>query len=328
MLRSESKLLPAGDLGGAINKSPAGIGIGAQKRNLITTDLRLRGKNSDQIPASGSYWVPARLDLDTMLSKIDPRLVEKTVVIKGPFSARYGPGFAFIDFEFLTTPRFSNGGDSGGSSSIEYQTNGDRFYARQEVWTGTEDFGARVTYGNKTGKSYETGLNNGSVSMIPGGYDSRDVNAAIGWDPQPGHRIELNYLRLDQTGIEFPGQILDIDQLQTDAGEVTYTIADHAFFDFGSFETWYNRTQFVGDNLAAGKRRQIPLFNDVGLTYLTDVLSISAGYDFNLSWGSAETTQTTAGIDLRHIHQKLDEFASSICWVGTTPTRRFHRQAS
>ena len=49
--------------------------------------------------ASGSYWAPARQDLDTMLSKIDSRIISDMIVIKGPYSARYGPGFDFVDFQ-------------------------------------------------------------------------------------------------------------------------------------------------------------------------------------------------------------------------------------
>ncbi len=305
--RSESRRLPASDLGGALGKSSKKLGVGVQARNPIVHDVRSRGKHLGQLLASGSYWVPARLDLDTMLSKIDPRIVEHTVVIKGPYSARYGPGFDFIDFQLQRAPLFSDGPQSGGSSSIEYQTNGERWYGRQNVWAGTENLGVLFSYGHKVGNDYETG----GGFTIPASYNSRDFEAALGWNPQPGHHIEVDYLRLDQTDVELAGQILDISHLKTDAGEITYTIENQDSFDLFSFETWYNRTAFDGDNLSSGKRQQIPLFDQLDLTYRTDVVSVSTGFDLNLTWGSADTRQTTLGLDLRHIHQRLDEFAMS-----------------
>jgi len=305
--RSESRRLPASDLGGALGKSSKKLGIGVQARNPIVHDVRSRGKHLGQLLASGSYWVPARLDLDTMLSKIDPRIVEHTVVIKGPYSARYGPGFDFIDFQLQRAPLFPDGPQSGGSSSIEHQTNGERWYGRQNAWAGTENPGVLFSYGHKVGNDYETG----GGFTIPASYNSRDFEAALGWNPRPGHHIEVDYMRLDLTDVELAGQILDISHLKTDAGEITYTIDNQDSFDLLSFETWYNRTAFDGDNLSSGKRQQIALFDQLDLTYRTDVVSVSTGFDLNLTWGSADTQQTTLGLDLRHIHQRLDEFAMS-----------------
>ena len=37
------------------------------------------------------------MDLDTMLNKIDSRIVNDITVIKGPYSALYGPGSNFVD---------------------------------------------------------------------------------------------------------------------------------------------------------------------------------------------------------------------------------------
>ena len=42
-----------------------------------------------QLAASGSYWIPARIDLDTLLSKIDSRIVDDVIVINS-FSKYFG----------------------------------------------------------------------------------------------------------------------------------------------------------------------------------------------------------------------------------------------
>ena len=50
-----------------------------------------------------------RLDLDSMLSKIDPYLIQTATVIPGPYGVQYGPGFSFINVQTIDTPRSTNG---------------------------------------------------------------------------------------------------------------------------------------------------------------------------------------------------------------------------
>ena len=70
------------------------------------------------------------MDLDTMLSKIDSRIIDNMIVVKGPYSSRYGPGFDFVDVQLLDAPRFMDGFQSRGSSSVDYKTNGEQWYGR------------------------------------------------------------------------------------------------------------------------------------------------------------------------------------------------------
>lgn len=107
----------ASDAGSLLGKSNSAPGVAIQKRTPITTDTRSRGSHAGQLLASGSYWVPARQDLDTMLSKIDSRIVSDVIVIKGPYSARYGPGFSFFDVSLLDAPRYAGGFEAHGSTS-------------------------------------------------------------------------------------------------------------------------------------------------------------------------------------------------------------------
>ncbi len=84
ILGSESKARSTSDLGSLLGESANSRGVATQKRNPIVTDPRVRGSRVGQLNASGSYWVPARADLDTMLSKIDSRLIDRVDVVKGP----------------------------------------------------------------------------------------------------------------------------------------------------------------------------------------------------------------------------------------------------
>ncbi len=103
-----------------------------------------------------------------MMNKIDSRLIDSLIVIKGPYSSRYGPGFSFVDFDLLMTPRYENGFELHGASSLDYQSNGDQWYGRQTFQGGDERWGFRASYGHRTGSDYTTG----DGFTIPSSYKS------------------------------------------------------------------------------------------------------------------------------------------------------------
>lgn len=247
------------DSGNLLGKSSTVRGVSSQQRTPITTDTRVRGERTGQVLAAGSYWAPVRLDLDTMMNKIDSRLVDSLIVIKGPYSPRYGPGFSFIDIDLLPTPRYEGGREFHGTTSIDYLTNGEQVYGRQTIFGGDADSGYRASYGHRTGNDYTAG----DGREIPASYKSRDINLAFGRDLDPHRKVEFNYLRLDQTDVEFPGLVFDTRYLVTDGYEVKYFDDAPRFGDYHMAEVWYNRTRFEGDTLALSKNTQIPLLSTI-----------------------------------------------------------------
>ena len=217
VLGSESKGRLATDAGSLLRKSSSSLGISTGRRSPVITDTRIRGTQNGQLLASGSYWFPVRQDLDTLLSKIDSRSISDIIVIKGPYSSRYGPGYSFVDFELLQTPRYENGQESHGSSSLDYQTNGDQWYGRQSLWGGDSDYGYRIGYGMRSGVDYQTG---DGIDM-PASYKSGNLDFAFGFDIDECRSVEMTYMRLDQNDVQLANQINILDYLETDAFEVT-----------------------------------------------------------------------------------------------------------
>lgn len=127
-----------------------------------TSDPRIRGSRVGQLAANGSYWAPARIDLDTILSKIDSRIIQDMVVVKGPYSVRYGPGLDFIDVELLRSPRYDGPTQVHGGTSFDYQANGEQWYGRQTLMAGGSNWGVRAGYGHRTGNA----SNPGTQSLI------------------------------------------------------------------------------------------------------------------------------------------------------------------
>lgn len=303
---SEAKIRVSTDSANLLGKSPSALGISVQRRTPIVTEPRIRGSRIGSLAASGSYWVPARLDLDTMLSKIDSRIIGNIVAIDGPYSALHGPGFSFLDVQLLEAPRYADGFETHGFTSADYKANGEQVYGRQQLWGGGADWGFRVGYGHRTGNDTRSG--NGT--SIPSSYNSRDLDVALGFDLTDSSWLEFNYLRLDQTGVEFPGQAFDIDFLVTDGYEVEYTLVDQQLFDRFVVDAWYNRTRFEGNAQNASKRQQFPFYDTIRFVGFTDVDSLSTGTKLAWSWGEVEATHLTAGIDFRHIKQELNEISS------------------
>ncbi|MEM6470220.1 MAG: TonB-dependent receptor, partial [Planctomycetota bacterium] len=297
------------DVGSLLNQTKGAQGVSVQHRTPIISDTRVRGQRVGQVLASGSYWAPARMDLDTMMSKIDSRLIDDVILIKGPYAASYGPGFRFVDIEFIHSPRYEKR-ETHGSTSASYVTNGQHWYGRQSLWGGDEDSGFFISYGHRTANDYETGQ---SDFFMPSSFKSRDLFVAMGWDLSEHESLEFNLLRLDQTDVEFPGLVYDINFLVTDGYEATYTNTEAWWSDQFRMEVWYNRTRFEGDTSRPGKSRQIPdlklkLESPSGTegTAFTDVDALSAGYrmesQFDLGNG-----HVTFGSDLILVNQELND---------------------
>lgn len=330
VIGEEGKFRVATDAGSLLGRSRTVRGVTTQKRTPIVSDPRIRGDRVGRLIASGSYWFPARQDLDTMLNKIDARLISDMIVIKGPYSVRYGPGFDFVDFQLLETPRF-DGYEMHGSSSYEFLTNGSQWYGRSMVMAGDIDYGYRVSYGHRKGSDYRAG--NGM--RLPTSYESRDLDVALGYEVSEDSQVEFNYLRLDQTGVEFPGLVFDINALVTDGFSAKYSAQNLPHADLLTVEGWYNATRFYGDTFGAGKNRQIPplagSLAPFGIPIdgqaITEVDAYSAGTRLAASWGDVDSEQLTIGADFTYLGQALDDIedpTNAGGLIGNFPIPRSH----
>ncbi len=189
---------------------------------------------------------------------------------------------------------------------MDFNSNGNQFLGQQSIGVAGEHGGIRTNYSHRTGDDYRAG----DGSTVAAGYESRELTIAAGHDFGDGRSIELSLLRLDQTDVEFPGYVFDIDFLVTDAYEVAYIDENPFVSDRMATEVWYNRTRFEGDAQNPAKRDQFPLLDRISYVGNTDVDSLSTGYRQGLTWKPSEDFRFTAGHDLRFIKQELNEIAS------------------
>ncbi len=312
----------ASDAASLVERTPDSHAVATQRRNPIVRDPRVRGTRPGQLLASGSNYIPGRPDLDTPISKLDSDILDRVNVVAGPYAARYGPGLAFLDVGFKPTPRYEDAPEFHGQTSLAFQSQGPQASGRQSVWGGGEDWGVRLGYGYRAGDDYHDGQGN----RIPSGYQSGVLDLAVGIDPTPDSRLEVNYFRLDQNDVEFSGQIFDIDSLRTDAVDVRYSMFDGDWYDLAEVNVWLNDTAFNGDAQNPDKRRQIPALDRPQYVGFTDVNLLNTGYRGLLEWGESGSAKATVGTDLRFIRQDLDEI-STFNTFGIGGVRRVTRNS-
>ncbi len=264
------------------------------------------------------------MDLDTIVSKIDSGIVQDMVAIKGPYSAMYGPGLAFLDVVTVGTPRATccdGGVIFNGRTLLTYDTNGEGWYGRQSFSGGGTNWGFRISDGIRTASDYESG--NGTD--IRSSYKQNDIDFALGYDFSDYSRFEFNYVRLDVGGMEFYNQPTDLDWLVTNGFTGRYQLDYTEYFDHLEVSGYYNRTREAQDN--GGFPRPVGIFAlGTGTQVASSFINVNTyanqeswGYRTGVSWGDFDTSHLTIGTDLRHRNNRLNE-TSNFDVTSVTPT--------
>lgn len=353
---------PNADLGQSLSLASGTTGIEIQRRNAVVADARIRGYHFGQVSTwgDGGFFFPARLDLDTAISKFDPDSIRELSVIKGPYSVRYGPGFAFLDIVTFDAPRAKEGCDweLHGRTMLGYQSNGQRWSGLQTVEYGARDWGFRATYNILAGNDYYAP---GYVSPIegsnrvPSSYNSNNFNFALGYDLSPNTSIEFKGLRIRQQDLEFPGLYFDITQLDSEAYSLRLTDKNRPHYDLLTLDLWYNTTVVDGDTQQGYKQaflsRFLPGPSGFGLTptptqpnypnfvatrdaqgnptgYLplftdsstTHIAQSSEGFRAAATWGKKDTVNFTLGTDFTRVNNSLQENIEVLDPSGQVPT--------
>ncbi len=108
----------------------------------VSIDPRIRGYNSSELngSANGVTQYKSIQDVDSLFSQIDPGNIQEIRTVDGPYTSLYGPGFAFITAD-LVSPRRYDQPETHISTVFNYDSNGQGFYSRENVWTRVEQLG-------------------------------------------------------------------------------------------------------------------------------------------------------------------------------------------
>jgi outer membrane receptor protein involved in Fe transport len=311
----------AADVGNLLQRSDQAQGVEVQQRNSVIVDPRIRGYRTGQYltTADGAAFFPARLDLDTPVSKFDPGSIRDVRVIRGPYTSLLGPALSFLDIATADTPRATNGCgiEYHGRTALGYQTNGQQWNALQGVSAAGENWGFRGSYNWLNGVNYHDGFGD----SIPAHYTVNNINYAFGFDLTDRSSLEFKGLRVRQSNVELPGLYFDTRQADTEAYDLRYRVKDLGVFNEVSFNLWYNTTVGRGDTLNQPKQLFVDTllqqsFQDVrpGVPFsfhdqsTTRFGERSIGYRLAGVWGNNKDELTvTAGTDLNVFGQGLIE---------------------
>jgi iron complex outermembrane recepter protein len=259
---AQAQSLAPTDLGALLQSAQSVQSVSTTRRSPVALDPNIRGYKFGQVytQANGAYWFPVREDMDSMLSKIDPGMVQDVIVIPGPYGLRYGPGLAFIDIVTQDTPRYDSGSGSDYRANGNIRTNGAQLYGRLTAEGGGDDWGYRISYGHREGDNYLAG--NGL--QIPSSYDNGDVWAQYGFSTSKYQKVEFSYLRLDQNLTNYAAQFFDVNTLETDAGTLRAVDDDPCSpWTKAVLEGWWNRTHFTGSITDSKRDPKFPVIQRV-----------------------------------------------------------------
>jgi outer membrane receptor protein involved in Fe transport len=250
------------DLGALLQSANSVQSVNTTRRSPVALAPNIRGYEFNEIysQANGAYWFPVREDLDSMLSKVDPGMIQDVVVIPGPYGLRYGPGLSFIDIVMSDTPRYDDGPGSDYRANGDIRTNGGQLYGRITAEGGDIDYGYRISYGHRVGDDYTAG--NGE--KIPSSYDSGDVWAQYGFNINPYQKVEFSFLRLDQNLTNYAAQFFDVNTMETMGTTLRATDEDPMSpWTKAVYEGWWNRTQFTGSITDSKRDPNFPVIQRV-----------------------------------------------------------------
>ena len=291
------------DAGTILLDSPSATNVSLFRRPIISQPY-IRGYNNRQIYSqlNGAQWLDTRFDLDTIVSKIDSGIIKDVIVIKGPYSALYGPQLSFIDVVTAPTIRSNGCGVVSEFRTVtNFDENGDVWYARQVAQVGGQNWGARFNFGGRGGVDYESA--NGI--LIDANFQQRDIDFAFGYDLANGADLEIQYVRMDLDDVVLSNQLFDIDAMKTDGVSVRYTNQHSAIADQVMVESWYNRNDLAASGIAISER-------DLSTERLSGhqfSYQASLGYRAALTYGNldCDCRATTIGTDLRHSKHEIIE---------------------
>ncbi len=308
-------------------------------RGSISESPFIRGFKNREIYAQldGQYFEPVRWDLDTVVNKIDPGIVQDTIIVAGPYSVQYGPGFTFMDIVTRPTPRNQR---QQYRTSMSWLPNGNQIYGRETVSGGTQDFGYRLSYGHRNANDYQAG----NRTYIPSHYNTGDVLAELGYNLSSSQRIEGSYRRQDMNHTAYPGEFFDVSSLETNAFNLRYIDEDvTAPWTRLTAQSWYNNNNMTGNTFNSTKAPIVnaveraltsdlyPSFatpdasqnpaapNFVGFSGATVGSITSTGGRLMAQFGELDEVSLLTGTDVRVLNQRVSEYFTINPYFASPP---------
>ncbi|MEN6459425.1 MAG: TonB-dependent receptor [Thermoguttaceae bacterium] len=291
--------------------------VSGRRLSGINVDPRVRGYNSSQLNANadGMTQLRAIQDVDSLLSQIDPGVVQKVTVIDGPYTSLYGPGFAFISVDLFSPKRYDRP-EMHAETIFNYGTNGQSIYGREIASGGGTDWGIVATYGVRSSNDYRAGGDN-SDWLVPSSYQRWDGMLSLSYDVSSCSRIEFETLHNEFNNVQMPGVIYDLQNSTNNQYNLRYIVQeDPRGPQQFVLQTWHQETFFYGNALESSKQAWYQDFiastlvaegHEAPVNTLAQGYSISSGVRCLRTFGHEFGPQWTIGADWRRYEQRYQE---------------------
>jgi iron complex outermembrane recepter protein len=306
-----SKATSTGDL---LKQIPS---VSGRRLSGINVDPRVRGYNSSQLNASANGMTQRRSiqDIDSLLSQIDPGVIQEISVIDGPYTSLYGPGFAFITADLFAPKRYDRP-ELHSSTIFNYGSNGQILYGRENVSGGGQTWGVYSSYGVRVGNDYRAG--GASDFVVPSAFQKWDGMLSLSVDLNSFSRIEFDMLHTEMNNVEMPGIVYDLSNSTNSQFNLRYIIQeDRNGPQQLLLQSWHQDTVFFGNASSASKQQsfyqafiaQVPADHGYSrpATTLSNGYSDSTGVRALRTFGQADGPQWTVGADWRRFEQRYLE---------------------
>ena len=292
--------------------------VSGRRTSGVNIDPIIRGYNSSQLngTANGVTQYKTIQDVDSLFGQIDPGNIQQIRTIDGPYTSFYGPGFAFIDAD-LVSPRRYDQPETHSSTIFNYSTNGGELYGRENIWTGSNNWGGFISYGIRGGNDYHPGGDNYDF-IIPADYQRWDGTTSLSFDVDRSSRIECDLLHTEYNHVDLPGIIYDLNNSTNTQFNVRYIVQkDRAGPQQLLVQAWHQETFFEGDSSQAYKFQTffypfitLPEENSGGGIPAEAIAQghlTSTGFRALRTFGDADSPQWTVGFDYRHVEERYLE---------------------
>ncbi len=167
---------------------------------------------------------PARMDSE--LSHVDPNYVESVEVIRGPYALTEAAGaLSAILVETRQAPRHDRW-RYGGAITAGYRSNGSGRFGRVRLDGGGDRFGFSLRTSGNQGNDYEAGHQGSSGISVPGDYSNHQFGGKLRFNPGARQEISLGSFYDEQTGIDYPGRILNAAHFILRSWSGSYVVAE------------------------------------------------------------------------------------------------------
>ena len=196
-------------------------GVGAARRGALGFDPIVRGLSGAQLGVfvEGTRAVAGGpLQMDTPLSHLDPTMVERVEVVRGPYALTYGGGA--LSAVRVETPDFEESPSGRGTLQSSFRGNGQVAETAGSLRGALLDASYRVQGAYRTGQDYAAGAG----PDVPAQFESGGAHARVDVPLSDGSRLSVRGAVQDQRDISYPGRSLDASFFTSGYGTVQYRL--------------------------------------------------------------------------------------------------------